>query len=45
MIATACALFGLPLTGAALNPARWLGPTLLDAFRTQSGRATPGPTR
>jgi len=36
MIATACALFGYPLTGAALNPARWLGPTLLEAFHTTS---------
>ena len=32
MIATVCVLFGFPLTGAALNPARWLGPTLLEAF-------------
>jgi aquaporin Z len=32
MIATACALFAFPLTGAALNPARWLGPTLFGAF-------------
>lgn len=32
MIATVCALFGFPLTGAALNPARWLGPTLFEAF-------------
>lgn len=31
MIMTACALFAVPLTGAALNPARWLGPTLLEA--------------
>ena len=34
MIATACTLFGTPLTGAALNPARWLGPTLFEAFTT-----------
>jgi glycerol uptake facilitator-like aquaporin len=32
MIATVCALFGFALTGAALNPARWLGPTLFEAF-------------
>jgi aquaporin Z len=32
MIATACTLFGYPLTGAALNPARWLGPTLFEAY-------------
>jgi aquaporin TIP len=32
MIATVCALFGFALTGAALNPARWLGPALLDAL-------------
>jgi aquaporin Z len=25
-------LFGFPLTGAALNPARWFGPTLLEAI-------------
>src|SRR5207248_4463380 len=25
-----CTLFGFPLTGAALNPARWLGPALWD---------------
>jgi aquaporin Z len=34
MIATVCVLFGFPLTGAALNPARWLGPTLLEAYHT-----------
>jgi glycerol uptake facilitator-like aquaporin len=34
MIVTACTLFGFPLTGAALNPARWLGPTLLEAINT-----------
>ncbi|MBI1832108.1 MAG: aquaporin [Planctomycetes bacterium] len=34
MIMTVCALFGLPLTGAALNPARWLGPTLLQALNS-----------
>jgi aquaporin TIP len=32
MIVTVCTLFGFPLTGAALNPARWLGPTLLEAI-------------
>jgi len=32
MIATVCTLFGLSLTGAALNPARWLGPTLLESL-------------
>ena len=37
MIATVCVLFGFPLTGAALNPARWLGPTLLEAYHM--GRA------
>ncbi len=30
MIATACALLAFALTGASLNPARWLGPTLLE---------------
>ncbi|MBI3822967.1 MAG: aquaporin [Planctomycetes bacterium] len=34
MVATVCALFGFPLTGAALNPARWLGPTLFEAYYT-----------
>ena len=34
MIATVCTLFGLSMTGAALNPARWLGPTLLDAYHS-----------
>jgi aquaporin Z len=34
MIATVCVLFGYPLTGAALNPARWLGPALLEAYHT-----------
>lgn len=38
MIATACTLFGFPLTGAALNPARWLGPTLFEAFGTTQTR-------
>lgn len=33
MIATACTLFGYPLTGAAMNPARWLGPTIVEAIR------------
>jgi aquaporin TIP len=36
MIATACTLFGFPLTGAALNPARWLGPTLFEAIGSTS---------
>jgi glycerol uptake facilitator-like aquaporin len=30
--ATPCVLVGLPLTGAALNPVRWLGPTLIAAI-------------
>ncbi len=34
LIATVCALFGFALTGAALNPARWLGPTLFEAYYT-----------
>jgi aquaporin TIP len=34
MIATACTLFGYPLTGAAMNPARWLGPTVVEAIRS-----------
>jgi aquaporin Z len=40
MIATVCALLGFALTGAALNPARWLGPTLLD-FLTSTGSRNP----
>jgi aquaporin TIP len=32
MIMTVSALFALPLTGAALNPARWLGPALLEVM-------------
>ncbi len=36
MIATACTLFGFPLTGAALNPARWLGPILFEAIGSTS---------
>jgi aquaporin TIP len=39
MIATVCTLFGLSLTGAALNPARWLGPTLLESLNPT--RAAP----
>jgi aquaporin Z len=38
MIATACVLFGFPLTGAAMNPARWLGPALLDAVSANTPR-------
>ena len=38
MIATACSLFGFSLTGAALNPARWLGPTLFEAISTTQMR-------
>jgi aquaporin Z len=38
MIATVCALFGFALTGAALNPARWLGPTIVEAISASSTR-------
>jgi glycerol uptake facilitator-like aquaporin len=41
MIATVCALFGLSLTGAALNPARWLGPTLLESFIPKDSPSSP----
>jgi aquaporin TIP len=41
MIATACALFGFALTGAALNPARWLGPTLVEALSSTSSTRNP----
>ncbi len=41
MIATACTLFAFPLTGAAMNPARWLGPTLCEAFRTTDVTRNP----
>jgi glycerol uptake facilitator-like aquaporin len=36
MIATASSLFGYPLTGACMNPARWLGPTMFEAFHSTS---------
>ncbi len=32
MVQTAAALVAFPLTGAALNPARWFGPVLADAI-------------
>ncbi len=41
MIATVCALFGFALTGAALNPARWLGPTLVEALSSTSSIRNP----
>jgi aquaporin Z len=41
MIATACALFGYALTGAALNPARWFGPTLVEAFSSTHSTRNP----
>jgi glycerol uptake facilitator-like aquaporin len=41
MIATVCTLFGLSLTGAALNPARWLGPTLLESFNAKDSPGSP----
>jgi aquaporin TIP len=41
MIATVCALFGFALTGAALNPARWLGPTLFEAFTSTNPQRSP----
>src|ERR1035438_5360745 len=41
MIATVCALFGFALTGAALNPARWLGPTLVEAISSTSSTRIP----
>ena len=41
MVQTAAALFALPLTGAALNPARWFGPVLWEwASRPASGLST-----
>ena len=36
-VLAAATLFAFPLTGAALNPARWLGPTLWECFR-ETGR-------
>ena len=39
MIATACTLFGFALTGAAMNPARWLGPTLLESLNSSLVRS------
>ncbi|MBI2808511.1 MAG: aquaporin [Planctomycetes bacterium] len=41
MIATVCALFGFALTGACMNPARWLGPTLLEAFNSTNPPRSP----
>ncbi|HZZ81646.1 MAG TPA: aquaporin [Gemmataceae bacterium] len=41
MIATVCILFGFPLTGAALNPARWFGPTLVEAFSSTLATRNP----
>ena len=41
-VLTACVLVAFPLTGAALNPARWLGPTLWD-FLTRTSTARPHP--
>lgn len=41
MIATACILFAFPLTGAAMNPARWFGPTLLEAFTSTNTLRNP----
>ena len=41
MIATAAALFGYALTGAVLNPARWFGPTLVEAFSSTHSTRNP----
>jgi aquaporin TIP len=40
MVQAAAVLVGFPLTGAALNPARWFGPVLWEAM---SGPATGNP--
>jgi len=37
-ILAGCVLFGLPLTGAALNPARWFGPVFWESL---AGAANP----
>ena len=37
-VLTACVLFAQPLTGAALNPARWFGPVFWDALAGSEGR-------
>jgi aquaporin TIP len=38
MVQAAAVLVGFPLTGAALNPARWLGPVLWEAMsRSETG--------
>ena len=36
-ILVGCVLFAFPLTGAALNPARWFGPTFLGLLDSRSG--------
>lgn len=44
-ILTACVLVGYPLTGAALNPARWFGPVLCEwgLPPASAGRPLPPP--
>jgi glycerol uptake facilitator-like aquaporin len=40
---TACALVGFPLTGSAVNPARWFGTVLWEANLIQPRPGDPGP--
>jgi aquaporin Z len=41
MVQTAAVLFAYPLTGAALNPARWLGPVLWESVGAAGLTASP----
>jgi aquaporin TIP len=41
MVQTAAVLLGYPLTGAALNPARWLGPVLWESVSAAGLAASP----
>lgn len=40
-VATVCVLVAYPLTGAAMNPARWFGPCCWESFAVLSGTRGP----